>query len=188
MEEKKEPIVVPMLETERLILRPFREEDKDFVLEHFSKYEINEYSSFKDLETMEEAIELYERLFSPSANPDAFRLVMVLKETGAPIGTLGFHRYSKQDNRAELGYDMMKAYWGRGLMIEAVREIIRYGFMEMDLNRIEADANAKNVRSTKLMLNIGFKREGTLRQKFFYKGGFHDAEIFSILKEDWKRK
>jgi ribosomal-protein-alanine N-acetyltransferase len=73
-------------------------------------------------------------------------------------------------------------------MSESLRALIKYGFKEMGLNRIEADADPQNLRSLRLMERCGMKREGVLRQRFYYKDAFHDAATYSILKEDWRDK
>ena len=110
-----------ILETERLILRKFTKDDMDFVFHHFAQEETNRYSSFEDLTTIEGARDLYDKFLVPGF-PDRFRLCMVLKETGEAIGTIGLHKWSKGDRRAEIGCDMVKAQWGKGLMTEAVIE------------------------------------------------------------------
>ena len=140
---------VPRIETERLILRQLTEEDIPFLFEHFSKDEINEYSSEKNLTSMGEAKELYDRYIVP--RPGLFRLGLVLKETGKLIGTIGFYGVDHTNRRAIVGADLMRTDWGKGFMTEALRGLISYGFKEMKLNRIEATADSQNLRSLRLM-------------------------------------
>ena len=73
-------------------------------------------------------------------------------------------------------------------MSEAPRGLIRFGFKEMGLNRIEASADPLNLRSLRLIEGRGFRKEGVLRQRFYYKGAFHDDAIYSLLKEEWKNE
>jgi ribosomal-protein-alanine N-acetyltransferase len=133
---------------------------------------------------MEETKEFYEKYIPP--NPTRFRLGMVLKETREMIGTLGFHRFNRRDSCVEAGCDLMKSYWGLGFMTEALTSLIKYGFEEMGLNRIEATTNSKNTRSIELIERMGFKKEGVLRRKYFYKNQYHDDIIYSLLREEWK--
>jgi ribosomal-protein-alanine N-acetyltransferase len=183
MEEKAEVLELPEIETERLVLRALTWDDMDFIFHHFGQDEINEFSSYDNLRSMDEAMDLYTNYLAPS--PTAFRLGLVLKETKELIGTIGYYRWSKKDLTAMLGADLAKEHWGKGLMHEALVEAIRFGFEVMELNRIEATANAKNVRSLTLAERLGFKKEGLQRQKYRYKGQFHDEVLLSILKEDW---
>jgi RimJ/RimL family protein N-acetyltransferase len=177
-------IFVPRIQTERLTLRGLTEGDIPFLLEHFGKDEINEYTSDSNVTSTEEAEELYLKYIAP--RPNLFRLGLLMKETGQLIGTLGFYGIDRENKRAIIGVDLMKKHWGKGLMTEALRALVKYGFEEMDLNRIEATSDPRNLRSLRLMERCSFKKEGVLRQRFFYKGSFHDDVVYSLLKEEWK--
>jgi ribosomal-protein-alanine N-acetyltransferase len=179
-----EPIVVPRIETQRLILRGLSEDDIPFLFEHFGEDEINAYVSDDNVTSLEEAKELFQKYIAP--RPHLFRLGLVLKETGNLIGTLGLYGIDRVNRRAVVGADLMKEYWGKGLMSEAFRRLICYAFTEMGLNRIEASADPQNLRSIRLMERCGFKKEGVLRQRFYYKGAYHDDAIYSILKKEWR--
>jgi ribosomal-protein-alanine N-acetyltransferase len=174
---------VPRIETERLILRELTDGDIPFLFEHFSKDEINEYSSEENLASMVEAKDLFEKYIVP--RPGLFRLGLVLRETEELIGTIGFYGIDHTSRRAIVGADLMRSHWGKGFMTEALRALISYGFKEMKLNRIEATADPQNLRSLRLMERCGFKKEGVLRQRFYYKGSFHDDAIYSLLNREW---
>jgi len=183
MVSSERPVAVPRIKTERLVLRGLTEADIPFVFEHFSKSEINEYSSAENLSSIEEARQLYVKYIAP--RPQLFRLGMVLDETGKLVGTLGFYGIDHGNATAVVGVDLMKKCWGRGLMGEALDALVDYGFREMRLNRIEATVDPENVRCLRLMDRCGFRREGVLREKYYYKSKFHDDIILSILKSEW---
>jgi len=174
--------VVPLIQTPRLVLRGLGEDDVPFLLEHFGRSEINEYSADDDVKSLEEAKELYLKYIAPTVS--RFRLGLLLD--GKLIGTVGFYGIDHENGKAIAGADLMKEYWGKGLMTEALQALIDYGFKQMNLNRIEATSDPRNSRSIRLMERCGFRREGLLRQKFYYKATFHDEAIYSLLKEDWK--
>ena len=174
----------PRLETERLVLRPITVEDMGFVYELFSRPETNRYSGHESPKSLEEAGELYDKYMKPGS-PSRFRVAVELKETGEPVGTLGLYSYSERDGRAELGYDLLEEHWGRGIMTESVREVVRYGFEEIGLNRIEATIDPENTRSVRLVERLGFRREGFLRERFFYSGKRRDELVYGLLKSDW---
>ncbi len=159
----EEVIVVPKLETERLILRALSPEDMDFLLRHFGDEDVNRYSSYENLKNREEAIDFYNRFIEPG-KPTRFRLGIVLEETGELVGTLGYHNLSRRDHSAEIGYDLSKAYWGEGIMTEAVEALLRYGFERMNLNRIEATVDSENSRSIRL-LEIRFHERGATQRE-----------------------
>jgi len=176
----------PILDTPRLKLRPVTQVDTSFILTLFGRTETNQYSGFEDIVTSAEAEEMYEAYLKPGF-PTHFRVVTELRETGEPIGTIGLYLYSEKNRRAEIGYDMLKEHWGKGLMTEAVEEILRYGFEELNLNRVEATTDSKNVASVRVLERVGFKQEGLLRERYSYKEGFHDELFFGLLASDWWR-
>lgn len=181
-----EGLPTPVLETGRLLLRPMSREDLDFILRHFATDEVNEFSSFDNLRSLEEAEELFDKYLSPG-RPNGFRLGVVLKGTGELVGTLGFYRFSRTDRCAMVGADLSPGHWGQGLMTEALEELIRHGFEEMGLNRIEATTNSRNARSLRLADRLGFRREGVMRQRYFYKGGYQDDVMLSLLRDEWEK-
>ncbi len=92
-----------------------------------------------------------------------FRWVITIKSEGQPIGSLGFYKWSSSkewSHQAEMGYDLAREYWGKGMMTEAMNAVIDFGFQKMELNRIEVFIMPRNKRSIKLVKSLGFKREG----------------------------
>lgn len=176
----------PTLTTDRLLLRPVTMKDIEFIYTLFAAPETNQYSSYDDLKTREEAKEMYETYLKPGF-PTHFRLLIELKDHEIPLGTLGFYLYSEKNRRVELGYDLAKEHWGKGYMTEAVTEVLRYGFMGLELNRVEATVDYRNNRSIKLLERVGFKREGLLRQRHYYGGSYQDELFYGLLKTEYEK-
>lgn len=109
---------------------------------------------------------------------------IIRKAGGNLIGTCGFHIWSRQNARAEIGYDLAKIWWRQGFMREALTAILAYGFTHMDLNRVEAHVLPINIASIGLLKNLGFQIEGLMRQHAFYREAFHDTCMFSLLRTD----
>ena len=174
----------PTLETPRLLLRPVTEADIEFIHRLFSRPETNKYSSYDDLQSLGEAEKMYESYLKPGFI-DHFRVIVELKGSREPVGTLGLYNYSEKDRRAVLGYDMLREYWGRGFMTEAVTELVRYGFEYLGLNRIEATVDPENIPSMRLLERVRFTAEGCMSDRCFYKGEFHDECVFGLLKSRW---
>ncbi|MCL5997693.1 MAG: GNAT family N-acetyltransferase [Chloroflexi bacterium] len=173
------------LETPRLILRPLRLDDVDFIFKHFSDPLVTRH--LLDEEPMvkrEEAVELFE-FFQDMAGKTYKRWGILHKEDGVLIGTCGFHKWDQRRFHAEVGYDLSAQYWGRGLMVEALQAMLKYGFERMQLNRVEALVYVENPQSVHVLEKLGFQREGVLREYFYRNGQFFDHFIYSLLKREW---
>ena len=185
MEESRE---FPQLETDRLILREMTQDDVGFYFRHFNNKEVVEGSCFpgpKTLESATEELELYcIRRFKENRG---IRWGIVRKGSEELIGKCGYYDWNKTSRRAEVGYDLEPAHWGEGIMTEALCAVLRYGFEEMGLNRIQAIIDSENVKSIKLVERLGFKKEGVLRQNSYFRGQFRDEVCFSLLKKEWTR-
>jgi ribosomal-protein-alanine N-acetyltransferase len=185
MEEVEE---FPELETDRLILREMTLDDLKFYFHHFNNDKIVEGCCFtgpKSIEAAKEEIELY--CIKPFKESRGIRWGIVIKGSDKLIGTCGYYDWNKTADRAEIGYDLDPAYWGRGIMTEALSVALKHGFEKMRLNRIQAIIDSKNTRSMKLVQRLGFKKEGVLRQRSYFNGQFRDDVCFSLLKMEWTK-
>jgi ribosomal-protein-alanine N-acetyltransferase len=178
----------PQLETDKVILREMTLDDVEFYFRHFNNDKIVEGSCFlgpKSLEAAKEELELY--CINPFRENRGIRWGIVRKGGNELIGTCGYYDWNKTARRAEIGYDLDPAYWGQGIMTEALRAVLEYGFEKMALNRIQAIIDSENARSLKLVHRLGFKKEGVLRQRSYFKGQFRDDVCFSLLKKEWTK-
>lgn len=112
--------------------------------------------------------------------------VVVLRETGRVIGTIGFVWYSDENRVAELGYSFAREYWNHGYATQALRAVIEEAFRSLPLNRLEAQHDLRNPASGRVMEKCGLLREGVLRGRVFNKGEYVDAALWAILRADWK--
>ena len=110
-----------------------------------------------------------------------------LLETGRVIGTIGFMWVQEDNASAEVGYSLAREYWGRGIMTEALRAVVQYGFDHMSLNRIEAQHETTNPASGAVMRKCHMQHEGTLRSRLYNKGRYVDVELYAILRRDFNR-
>jgi len=176
----------PQLETDRLILREMTLDDVEFYFRHFNNDKIVKGCCFpgpKSLEAAKEELELYcIKLFQENRG---IRWGIVRKGANELTGTCGFYNWSKPASRAEIGYDLEPKDWREGVMTEALRAVLKYGFEVMGLNRIQAIIDSENTRSVKLVRRLGFKKEGVLRQRSYFNGQFRDDVCFSLLREEW---
>jgi ribosomal-protein-alanine N-acetyltransferase len=102
------------------------------------------------------------------------------------IGTFAYSKWEPRHSSAAVGYVLNRSYWNRGLMTAILREMVRFGFERMGLNRIEATCDTLNVGSWRVMEQAGMVLEGVKRQDVFIKGHFRDSRLYSILKSEWE--
>ncbi len=176
----------PTLETERLVLRKMTLDDAGAVFAYASDPEVTRYviwETHRSLEDSRAFLDLVARKYEGGGEPD---WGIVYKGDGRFVGTCGFVNWSPEHARAEMGYVLHRDYWGRGLVPEAVRAMISFGFGRMNLNRIEARCIAENAASARVMEKAGMAHEGTLRQREFLKGAYRDMKLYAILRREYR--
>jgi ribosomal-protein-alanine N-acetyltransferase len=107
---------------------------------------------------------------------------VALKGESRVIGSIGYHRIEPENYRAEIGYMLLPEFWSKGIMSEALKEIIHYGFEMMNLHSIQANINPENANSRKILLKFDFVKEAYFKESFYFDGKFFDSEIYSLLK------
>ena len=120
------------------------------------------------------------------ATRDYLRLGIALVASGTLLGTCALWNISAQCRRAEIGFILASRYWGQGYMHEALSALIGYAFAELDLNRVEADTDPRNQRSTRLLRRLGFSQEGLFRERCIVDGEISDAAMYGLLRREWK--
>ncbi|MFI5219636.1 MAG: GNAT family N-acetyltransferase [Bacteroidia bacterium] len=171
----------PVLETERLLLRKFRIEDASDFFAQRTNDEVWKYIDKPKTQSVEEALELINKILAAFENNEGIAWVMEIKETKKNIGNISFWRFEKENHRAEIGYLLLPEYWGKGIMKEAIDAIVDYGFKNIRIHSIEANVNPKNKASLKLLEKSGFVQEGYFKENYFFNGKFYDSAIFSLV-------
>ncbi|MCM3668547.1 GNAT family N-acetyltransferase [Mesobacillus maritimus] len=177
----------PELSTERLQLVQITPDYMECYYEIMSKEEVTKYYGMDRLTTLEEAANLIGSFQEGFNNQKAMRWGMIHKETGEFIGTLGLNNLSLWGKKAEIGYELHPAYWRKGYTTEAVKEVLRFAFKELELFRIGAVTFPTNKASNMLLEKLGFTHEGLLRGYLYQGKQHHDAYVFSLLATEWER-
>jgi ribosomal-protein-alanine N-acetyltransferase len=173
-----------ILETERLYLRKLTDELYEGILSNATDEDIALYLNvaLKDVGKEKEKA----RKGFATYNKSLLIFQLIDKETHAIIGWCGFHTWYKDHCRAEIGYALThEASRNKGIMYEAMRSILDYGFKKMNLVRIEAFIGLDNAPSLKLVQKFGFMKEGQLRNHYFINGQFEDSVVYGLLLEDF---
>ena len=110
---------------------------------------------------------------------------LILLETNEVIGDCGFHSWYQNHQRGELGYGLKEEFRQKGIMFEALIEILKYGFNEMNLNRVEAYISPNNLASRSLVEKCDFVYEGHLRQHYNNKGTLDDSVVYGLLRSEF---
>ncbi|WP_245884366.1 GNAT family N-acetyltransferase [Tumebacillus permanentifrigoris] len=116
------------------------------------------------------------------------RWAITRKEDDRMIGTVIISNWIRPFASADLGYDLAREYWGRGIMTEILKRVLAFGFEEMGLNRIEASSAPENVGSRRVLEKLGFAYEGTLKEKWYMNGRYWDAVVMGLLRRDYLQR
>lgn len=101
----------------------------------------------------------------------------------AMIGIIGLFRIQAEHHRAELGYMLLPAHWGQGLMREAIEAVVRHAFHGLGFHSIEAVVDPQNTASIRVLEHNGFVREGLFHENMLHNGTFHDSAVYSKLTD-----
>ncbi|MCM3410387.1 GNAT family N-acetyltransferase [Metabacillus litoralis] len=179
-------IPLPSFETNRLIIRKININDLDDIYEFSSDPKVAHHMTWEVNKTKEETLHNFVSIvIEKYKTGQSADWAIVHKESNKVIGTCSFVDWSNNNQKAEIGYVLNRNYWGQGLVSEAIKEVIKFGFETLELNRIEGGCDTDNIGSEKVMLKAGFKYEGTLRKNEYIKGEFRDTKVYSIIKEDF---
>lgn len=180
----------PSLETERTMLRKVTDEDLDFIFSHFRDPNVCRYLVDNEpTSSSEEAKEIIDWC-NGNGRPNSRqnRWLIMLKETGEPAGTVGFHNWDRANHIAEIGYDLSFAHWGKGMMSEVLQRVLAFGFGEMQLNRIQAFVHLQNAGSYSVLKKQGFVAEGIVRDRHLFRGKYYDHFLLALLKRDFSSR
>ncbi|WP_110927912.1 GNAT family N-acetyltransferase [Bacillus massiliglaciei] len=168
-------------ETERLLLREVKISDADDIFAYASDPKVSKYVSWEAHYTKSETVSYIKYILDTYKNGNLPCWGIEWKETGELIGTIDFVMWKPAHKTAEIGYVLSRDYWGKGIMTEAAKELIAFGFDELSLVRIQARCFNENAASEKVMQKIGMTFEGTMRKAMLVKGVHRDIKMYSII-------
>lgn len=168
------------LRTERLLLRPFRLSDVDDVLEYggdseWAKFNPRPYGRG-------EAEDIVARGVLTSWDK---HLLFAVELDGKVVGNVELE-LNPIRTVAELGYDIARPHWGKGLAAEAGRAVVEWGFREFRVAKVAAYANLRNRQSWRVMEKLGMTREGVFRGGWRHRGQLSDSVAYGVLRGEWQ--
>lgn len=173
--------VFPELKTERLNLIEIKQSHLGDYYKLFSDERVTRYYNIIPFSEKQEAQKYIDWFTNRFKEKQGIRWGIALKGKENIIGTLGFNNFQK-NHRANLGYDLQFDFWNKGIITEALTEVIKFGFDKLEINRIEAEVMQENIASEKVLSKLGFKKEGILRSWMYWNEKHYDMTMFSLLR------
>ena len=177
-------IKVPILETQRLVLRGWKKKDAADLYAYAKSPNVGPHAGWKPHADIRESRMIITQMFQQNMT-----WAITIRGEDIPIGSIGFEpdAYRPHINSREMGYSMNEDYWGQGIMTEAARRLLKYGFEELGLASVMIRTGEANKRSQRVSEKCGFHYEGTLRQCYrMYNGEIRDSRVYSMLREEYE--
>ncbi len=176
------------IEGERIKLRKLKLSDAEDIYENLQdkemvKWTLNIHWPYKK----QDAIKWIRKTHYKIKNKEEYGFAIVLKTENKVIGAVSLMHIDWKNKNAELGYWLGKKYWGKGLMTEAVKLVLKFAFEKLKLHRVYANLFEENVASRRVLEKSGFKLEGVARECRFRYNKWHNELKFGILKQEYEK-
>lgn len=175
--------VFPTIKTEKLLLRQIVDSDIDNIFKGLSHPDIIKYYgvNFQTLEATKEQMTFYADL---ERNETGIWWAVCSIDNKIFYGAGGLNSLSKEHKKAEIGFWLLKEFWGQGIMTEVMPIICNYGFEKLGLHRIEGLVESDNLNCINAMKKLDFRHEGTMRDCEIKNGRFISLDIYAKLKDE----
>ena len=178
---------IPTLYTERLSLRAMHPIDAEDMFDYAKRPEVTKYLLWREHESISFTRDYLIYIGRRYALGDFYDWAIIDRESRKMIGTCGFTKIDTANNSAEIGYVLNPDFHRRGFGSEAVKRILKFGFEELKLNRIEARFMQGNEASLALMRSVGMTFEGYMRDLVLAKGSYRTVGVSSILRSEYEK-
>lgn len=175
------------LQSKRVILQEMEESDWIGVHKYASQSKVCQYQPWGP-NSEQESINFVKQVLVDAQKQPRSRYVfsLILKENEEMIGAGEFNIRDDTNQAGEIAYIVNPRYWGLGYATEAAKQLIAFGFNELNLHRIFATCDARNIASAKVLEKAGMIKEGVIRENILIKDGWCDSLLFSILDREWR--
>ena len=177
---------LPTINTNRLTLRSITSDDVNDFFTVYSNPEVMRYWSTLPLLNREAAAKQISEIDEGFKRHELLKWGIALRDGDRLIGSVTLFHPDFTHRRAEIGYAIGRAYWGKGYMNETLTAVINYAFDVLEFHRLEADVDPRNAASIRALERLGFQREGYLRERWQVGGEIQDALLYGLLRPDWK--
>src|SRR3954468_21064818 len=181
------PLPTPTLHTHRLRLRPFTDADADALYALHSNAVVLRYWDSPPWTDRARADLFLARCRQIADEGTGARVAIERLTDGVFLGWCGVTQWNPDYRSASLGYCLGEAAWGQGFATEAAGALVQWAFDTFDLNRLQAEADTRNVASGRVLEKLGFVHEGTLREDCIVNGDVSDSWVYGLLRPEWER-
>jgi len=175
-------------DTPRLAVRPVQERDLAALLAVNGDAQTVQFLPYAQWQAMADAQAWLQRMRTLEDGGTARQYVIATRDGDEAIGTVLLFRLEAASQRAELGYVLGRAHWGRGLAREALQGVCAALFDAAMVRRLEAEVDPDNLASAALLRSLGFSHEGRLRQRWSAKGRTYDVDAWGLLAGELVRR
>jgi RimJ/RimL family protein N-acetyltransferase len=179
-------LATPTLHTARLRLRPFDDTDEDGLFALHSNPRVLRYWDAPPWSERVRAERFVTDCRRMEEQGTGVRLAVDRRSDGTFIGWCSLNRWNPEYRSGSLGYCFDDSVWGRGYATEAARALLQWAFGALDLNRVQAETDTRNVASARVLEKLGFVREGTLREDCIVNGEVSDSWVYGLVRRDWQ--
>jgi len=174
----------PVIETASFRLRKVEESDLDDIFEVFSDPKTLRYWSHVAMKERDEAAAYIRKIEEGWKTRTLLQWAVTRIGEDQLLRTCTYHAWSQSNRRSEIGYILARKHWGKGIMREVLPVFLRFGFLTMGLNRIEADVDPRNLASLRALERLGFQKDGYLRERYQVGGEKQDAVLLGLLRSE----
>lgn len=179
------PTKMPVFETERLVIREVDYCDVDDMYEYSCLPNVGPSAGWAPHTSRVETKLIIQSFMGKSKFGQLGVFAIIYKPDNKMVGTVELHSYTPKF-KAELGYTVSPHYWGLGIATEASKELIHWGFNNLDLRRIECCTFLDNYQSLRVAEKLGFRFEGIKRNGYMlYNGKIKDVKCFGMTDDDY---
>jgi ribosomal-protein-alanine N-acetyltransferase len=169
----------PVLETERLTLRELKSSDDKEIFALRSNDSVNKYLDRKPSKSIDDARSFIKAITESIQRNDSIYWAVVLNGTDKLIGTVCLFEFAEDLSKAEIGYELLPAFQGKGVMKEAISKVTHFAFHHVGLSSIEAYVHSGNYGSIKLLENLNFSMANASDEKL---------AMFRLSYNGWKKE
>ncbi len=180
--------VLPRIRGRRVVLRELADSDADALVAIFSNPDVTRYWGGPGLTDRAAARRQIAKIQRGLETGTFLQWGVTLPREERVIGTCTLWQLDAGNRRSEIGFALHRDHWGQGLMRDALTALLEFAFVGLDLHRLEADVDPRNVASLALLERLGFQREGYLRERWQEPDGAADSVFLGLLAREWQER
>jgi ribosomal-protein-alanine N-acetyltransferase len=168
------------------VLRELERSDAPALLAYISDKEVHRFISDEDIpKDFEQALQEIEYWGGLFKHRQSIYWGIADRKTNELVGTCGYNYWNRLHRRAELSYDLKRELWGKGIMTEVLKEVVKFGFTQMMLHRVSATVSPDNPASGRVLEKLNFTQEGVMKDYKILHGKWDDAVMYALLEEEY---